>query len=118
MTKAEIEQRIASIQNDREHGSRWLVRETIRLLRDLAQELGQEPHEQMRQLYQAGRTLARARPAMAALSTAVGRILTVEGGRAAIATYAERLLAEYDHATERIAAHARPYLQGQVLTCS
>jgi ribose 1,5-bisphosphate isomerase len=118
MTQKEIEQRIAQIRNDREHGSRWLVRETMLLLRDLAQEKGAAENEQMRLLYRVGRELAQARPAMAALSGAVGRILTVEGGPASIAAYANQLLVEYDTAIQHITTYARPYLHGQLLTCS
>ncbi|HLZ63010.1 MAG TPA: hypothetical protein VKR06_39260 [Ktedonosporobacter sp.] len=118
MRQEEIEQRVELIRNDREHGSRWLVRETMLLLRDLAQKQGAAREEQMRLLYQVGRELAQARPAMAALSGAVGRILTVDGGPVAIAEYANQLLAEYDNATQRITTHARPYLYGQLLTCS
>jgi translation initiation factor 2B subunit (eIF-2B alpha/beta/delta family) len=44
--------------------------------------------------------------------------LSVQGGTAAIAQQAQRLLADYDTATERIATHAQPYLKGHLLTCS
>jgi len=33
-----IEQRIAGVREDREHGSRWLMREAITILHDVAQE--------------------------------------------------------------------------------
>ncbi len=39
----DLTQRIASIRDDREHGSRWLVRQTITLLRDLATQSGLSP---------------------------------------------------------------------------
>src|SRR5512142_881402 len=114
----DIEQRIAVVREDREHGSRWLVRETLIILRDLARQQVTSEDEHLRQLYQSGRALARSRPSMAALASAVGRVLSVEGGVTAIAHAAEKLLEEYDTATARITEHARSYLHGQILTCS
>ncbi|MBV9229752.1 MAG: hypothetical protein JOZ18_10600 [Chloroflexi bacterium] len=114
----DIEQRIALVTNDREHGSRWLVRETILILRDLAQAQLADQDEQMRLLYSKGRDLSQARPAMAALSAAVGRILSVQGSPAAIAQAANHLLEEYETATKHIATHAEPYLYGHLMTCS
>ena len=113
-----IEQRIDAVRNDREHGSRWLVQQTITILRDLAQEQIRVREEQMGALLAAGRALAQARPAMAALASAVGRILNVRGGPQAIAQVAQQLLEEYDTATGRIAQHAQPYLSGTLMTCS
>jgi translation initiation factor 2B subunit (eIF-2B alpha/beta/delta family) len=113
-----IEQRIDAVRNDREHGSRWLVQQTITILRDLAQEQTTSQEEQMSALLNAGRALSEARPAMAALSSAVGRILNVQGGPQAIAQAAQQLLQEYATATDRIAQHARPYLAGSLMTCS
>jgi ribose 1,5-bisphosphate isomerase len=114
----DIEQRIALVRDDREHGSRWLVRETILILRDLARIKMASQDEQMRQLRESGRALAQARPAMAALASAVGQILSTPGGPDAIAQAADQLLQDYDTAIERIAEHARPYLSGRLLTCS
>ncbi|GAC1401703.1 MAG: ribose 1,5-bisphosphate isomerase [Ktedonobacteraceae bacterium] len=115
---ANIEQRIEQVRNDREHGSRWLVRETLLILRDLAQMMSSSQDEQMQRLYDAGRNLAHARPAMAALASAVGRVLVVQGGPATIAQEAERLLHDYDTATARIAEHAKSLLRGTLMTCS
>ncbi|GAC1427097.1 MAG: ribose 1,5-bisphosphate isomerase [Ktedonobacteraceae bacterium] len=114
----EIEQRIEQVRNDREHGSRWLVRETLLILRDLAYTTKSVSNEQMQHVYETGRTLAQARPSMAALASAVGRVLTVQGGPGAMAQEAERLLYEYDTATARIAQHAQPLLYGTLMTCS
>ncbi len=114
----ELTQRIASIRDDREHGSRWLVYSTIMLLRDLAAQAGFSQEEQIRRLRQAGRELAHARPAMAALAGAVGRILAAPGGPAGMAREAAQLLQEYDQAIARIIDFARPYLQGTIMTHS
>jgi ribose 1,5-bisphosphate isomerase len=113
-----LEQRIEAVRTDREHGSRWLVRETIMILRDLARQQGVPEQELVDQLYHTGRELARARPSMAAIASAVGRILSAKGGPAAIAQQAGHLLADYDTATKRIATYAQPYLKGRLLTCS
>jgi len=106
------------VRNDHEHGSRWLVRETILILQNLAQATNSSSQEQMRHLNEVGRSLAQARPSMAALASAVGRVLTAQGGPDAIAQEAERLLHEYDTATARIAEHAHSLLHGTLMTCS
>lgn len=114
----DIQQRIAQVRDDREHGSRWLVREAILILRDLAQTKMASQDESMRQLYAAARTLAAARPAMSALSSAVSHILNVQNNPDAVAQEATRLLKEYDSAPTRIVTSATPYLSGHLLTCS
>jgi ribose 1,5-bisphosphate isomerase len=113
-----FEQRIAEVRNDREHGSRWLVRETISILRDIATQPGVSADERLQQLRRAGSELAHARPAMAALAGAAGRILSAPNGIEGMAQEAERLLKEYDTATEHIAKYARPLLTGTLMTDS
>jgi translation initiation factor 2B subunit (eIF-2B alpha/beta/delta family) len=112
--------RIAQVRDDREHGSRWLVRESLLIIHELAhiQVKPQEQDAQLRQIYQAAQELARARPAMAALASAVSAVISVRGGADAIAREAERLLHEYDVASERIAEHAAPLVRGTIMTCS
>jgi ribose 1,5-bisphosphate isomerase len=113
-----LEERIAKIRNDREHGSRWLVHETISMLYDIATQPTSSPEESLRQLQHAGKELARARPAMAALAGAVRRILNASGGLEGMAHEATKLLTEYDTAIERITDYARPLLHGTVMTHS
>ncbi len=117
----DIEQRINAVRNDREHGSRWLVRETLQILRDLATQVqsqqGSEA-QRMSRLYDVGKQLAQARPSMAALASAVGCVLHVEGGPTAVKHAAEQLLKDYDTATARIATHAAPFLKGTLMTDS
>lgn len=113
-----IEQRIMQVCNDREHGSRFLVHEAIAILRDLATAPTSSPDAQMQRIREAARTLASARPAMAALSGAMDRILAAPGNLASIAATATHLLDEYEHATERIATHVRPLLTGTLMTLS
>ncbi len=111
-------QRIAQVREDREHGSRWLVREALLILRDLAEATTLDHDEQMRQLYSCAQQLAQARPAMAALTSAVSRVLSAQGSPEVIAQTAKNLLQEYDTATQRIAMYAQPFLQGCLMTCS
>ncbi len=115
---APLEKRIAMIRNDREHGSRWLVRETISVLYDIATQPTSSPEESLRQLQHTGKELAQARPAMAALAGAVRRILNASGGLEGMAHEATKLLTEYDSAIERITDYARPLLYGTVMTHS
>lgn len=113
-----FEQRIAGVRNDREHGSRWLVHETIAILRDIATRPDVSADERLRQLRRAGSELAHARPAMAALAGAAGRILSAPNGVGGMAQEAERLLKAYDSAIEHITEYARPLLRGTLMTDS
>ena len=113
-----IEQRIEKVSNDREHGSRWLVRETISILYDLATDTTLSPDESMQRLRSAAHKLAQARPAMAAIAGAVVRILAAPGGLPGMAREAARWREYYDHATERIVEFAGPLLTGTLLTLS
>ena len=111
-------ERIAMIRNDREHGSRWLVRETISLLYDIARQPTSSPAERLQQLRHAGDELANARPAMAALAGAVRRILNAPGGLEGMTNEAAKLLSELDSAIEHITDYARPLLTGTIITHS
>ncbi|HEY4032720.1 MAG TPA: hypothetical protein VGL94_02000 [Ktedonobacteraceae bacterium] len=113
-----IEQRITQVCNDREHGSRWLVREAILILRDVAQSLQTSQDALMQLLFNYARRIAQSRPAMAALASAVSRVVCAEGGPEGVVQEAQQLLTEYDTAIEQIATHARPLLHGHVMTCS
>lgn len=111
--------RVKEVIDDREHGSRWLVREAICILRDLAQADMPDRQEQKRLLVSFGRELAQSRPAMAALAGAVSRIFAAGSVEPAnVAGAASRTLAEFDAAPARISANARPFLTGRILTCS
>lgn len=109
---------IASVRDDREHGSRWLVRQVLQILYELATETGVGAEERLRRVRLAGRELAHARPAMAALAGAAGRILAATGGLDAMAETAQRLLQEYDQAIARVSDYARAYVRGTVMTHS
>jgi ribose 1,5-bisphosphate isomerase len=111
-------ERIARIRNDREHGSRWLVRETISVLYDIATQPTSSPEENLQQLQRAGNELTNARPAMAALAGAVRRILNAPDGLAGMAREAAKLLNELDSSIEHITNFARPFLTGNIMTHS
>ncbi|MHB8595909.1 MAG: translation initiation factor eIF-2B [Ktedonobacteraceae bacterium] len=113
-----IEQRVSTIVNDRDHGSRWLVREAMVLLRDIASSPASSSQETMQQLHMAGKQLAQSRPAMAALAGAVGRILHAANEPDGIAQKASEMLKDYDTASERIVTFARPLLSGTLMTHS
>src|SRR6266550_8309331 len=102
------EKRIAIIRNDREHVSRWLVRETISILYDIATQPTSSPVENLQQLQRAGKELANARPAMAALAGAVRRILNAPGGLEGMEREAAKLLSELDSTIEHITSYASP----------
>ncbi|MBA2679297.1 MAG: hypothetical protein H0U76_12985, partial [Ktedonobacteraceae bacterium] len=72
-----IEQRIHQVLNDRDHGSSWLVREATVILHDLAQSSSGDQTEQLDRIYKSAYQIAHARPAMAALSSAMGQIVSV-----------------------------------------
>lgn len=114
--------RAEQIVGDRDHGSRWLVREAVLLLRQLAMEEAADYQKQMETLFAVGRRLAFARPAMSALPSAVSRVLCSTHGPetdiAVIAQKATGFLEAYDAAIGRIVEHVRPALYGNVLTCS
>lgn len=113
-----IEQRIEQTINDREHGSRWLVKAAIEILRDLAQMQELSEHERMDRLLTSARRIAQARPAMAALSSAVSQVLNVGGSVQEVACKAQQMLDSYTSATTHITESARPLLAGHVMTCS
>lgn len=113
-----IEQRVLAVCNDRDHGSRWIVREAASILYDLASDTTPPVEESLQRLRATARQLAQAHPAMAALAGAVRRILNAPASPVEIATEASRLLQEIDHATEHIAAYARPVLNGTLMTHS
>jgi translation initiation factor 2B subunit (eIF-2B alpha/beta/delta family) len=114
----DLTQRIASVRDDTEHGSRWLVRQTIMLLHELATEADVAPEQRLQRVHQASLELAHARPAMAALAGAVGRILAAPNDPDSMARVAAQLLQDYDQAIARIATFARPYLKGTIMTHS
>jgi ribose 1,5-bisphosphate isomerase len=115
---ATIEQRIEAVRTDRTHGSRWLAREAVSILYDLATDATLTPAEAEQRLHSAAQKLSQARPAMAAVAGAVQRILNVHGSLADIARAASELLEDIDIATTHILTYARPLIKGTLMTHS
>ena len=113
-----IEQRIEQTINDREHGSRWLVRSALEILHDLATTPDIPESERMPLVLSSARRIALARPAMAALTSAVCQALDVAGGTDEVAQKANQLLDDYTTATTRISSFGQPLLHGRIMTCS
>lgn len=114
-----IEQRIQQVREDREHGSRWLVKQAIQILHDMAQDAQIPSDDRLRCLSTAAYQLAQARPAMGAIASAVGTIISVhEKGPEAVAQAAQQLLTDYETSISHITEHAKPYLTGHLITCS
>lgn len=113
-----IEQRIETIRNDRTHGSRWLAREAVSILYDLATDTTLPPDEALQRLRNAAQKLSSARPAMAAVAGVVQRILNVQGSLADIAQAATQLMEDIDTAPTRILSYARPLVKSTLMTHS
>ncbi len=114
----EIEQRLAAVCNDRDHGSRWIVREAVSIMYDLASDTTSSIDDTMQLLHNTAQKLVQAHPAMAALAGAVRRLEETSESPTDIATKASGLLQEIDHATEHITAYARLLLRGTLMTHS
>lgn len=114
----DLEKRLNLIRNDRDHGSRWLVNETISLLADLATSSSMLVEERMQTLRQVARQLTEARPAMAALAGAVARIMQNAESPQDVARQAARVRETYEQSPARIAEHARELVSGTIMTNS
>ena len=101
---------IKLIQGDRVHGAGWLARQAVEALA-LAVEEGEDPLE-------AGRALALARPSIAAVAGAVGRVIAAGKAQEQILEQSRALLERRDRAAHSIAVLLRPDLGGTVMTFS
>jgi len=72
-----LEQRIAELREDRTHGGSWMARRAVETLVELAEEETARGEELLETLIDAGRSLAASRPAVGAITGAVGRLLAV-----------------------------------------
>ena len=105
-----IEERVRLIANDREHGAGWLARQAVEALAEAVAE-GEDPQE-------AGRRLAAARPAMAAVAGAVGRVLAAGRTPEQLIEQCRALIERRDRADHSIAVLLKPDVQGTVMTHS
>jgi translation initiation factor eIF-2B subunit delta/methylthioribose-1-phosphate isomerase len=107
---AKISERIERVAKDDLHGASWLAKEAVEAVA-LAIELGEDPVE-------VGRELCAARPAMAAIPGALGRVLASGRTPEQIVEEAHALVAARERAAKAIAVLLQPYLQGVVMTHS
>ena len=101
---------IELIQGDRVHGAGWLARKAVEALAQAAEQ-GEDPVE-------AGRALALARPSLAAVAGAVGRVLAAGRTQEQLLEQCRGLLERRDRAAHSIAVLLRPDLTGTVMTYS
>lgn len=107
---ATIAAAVKLIQEDRSHGAGWLARHAVEALAQAVEE-GADPFE-------AGRALAGARPAMAAVAGAIGRVLAAGKTEEQLLEQSRALLERRDRAATSIAVLLRPDLEGTVMTYS
>lgn len=122
---------IELVKRDREHGASWLARKAAQALADASRvEVTHEPPEQrLSHIHQAARSLADARPSMAALANTTARIwwagtsppTTKDDPQARLSRIhaeAKRLLSLWHDAADAIFAAAHPLLRGRLFTHS
>jgi ribose 1,5-bisphosphate isomerase len=125
---ATLSETIDELGSDRIHGGSWLAGRAVEALLEVAAEPASSTDELLERLLVAGRELAAARPAMGAITHAVGR-LVVSAQTAShlgpdelqrmVVEEANGLIASRDRAAASIAVHLAPSLRdGLVLTHS
>src|SRR3954471_15264160 len=72
-----LEERIAELREDRTHGGSWMARCAVETLVELADHETAHGEKLLEILIDAGRALAASRPAVGAITGAVGRLLAV-----------------------------------------
>jgi translation initiation factor 2B subunit (eIF-2B alpha/beta/delta family) len=119
---------VDELRSDRIHGGSWMARRAVEALLEVTAEPASSTDELLERLLGAGRELAAARPAMGAITHAVGRL--VASAHAAshlqpdelqrlVFDEASALIASRDRAAASIAVHLAPTLHdGLVLTHS
>ena len=107
---AEVAARVKLIADDRSHGAGWLARQAVEALAD-AVERGLDP-------LAAARALVAARPAIGAITGAVGRVLAAGRTEEQLLEQCRALIERRDRAAHSIAALLRPDLVGAVMTYS
>jgi ribose 1,5-bisphosphate isomerase len=70
-----LDQRIAELRDDRTHGGSWMARQAVETLVAVAEQETASGDELLESLLDAGRSLAASRPAVGAITGAVGRLL-------------------------------------------
>jgi translation initiation factor 2B subunit (eIF-2B alpha/beta/delta family) len=102
-----LAERVAQIADDRTHGASWLAAQALNALTE-AVELGEDPLE-------AARELARARPAIGAITGALARVLGAARTPEQVAEEAQALLASRARAPRAIAVLLASDVEGKVV---
>lgn len=120
--------RVEELRSNRTHGGSWMARRAVEALLEAAAEPAESTEDLLARLVAAGRELARARPAMGAITGAVGRLLASahtasylppDELRRLVEEEANGLIAGRDRAAASIAIHLTPFLrEALVLTHS
>ena len=101
---AKLTERVERVANDDTHGASWLAREAVEAVAE-AIELGQDPVE-------VAREMVAARPAMGAITGALGRVLAAGKSPEQMVEEAHALVAARERAARAIAVLLHPYLDG------
>jgi translation initiation factor 2B subunit (eIF-2B alpha/beta/delta family) len=107
---AKLAERVQRVAEDDAHGASWLAKEAVEAVA-LAIELGEDPVE-------LGRELVAARPAMAAIPGALGRVLAAGRSPEQMVEEAHALVAARERASKAIAVLLEPYIEGVLMTHS
>jgi translation initiation factor 2B subunit (eIF-2B alpha/beta/delta family) len=117
---ASLAQTVEELRSDRTHGGSWLARRSVEALLEVAAHPVPTTAALLERLLDAGRELAGARPAMGAISHAVGRLvasahtasqLAPDEVKRLVSEEAKALLEGRDRAAASIAVHLGPSLQ-------
>jgi translation initiation factor 2B subunit (eIF-2B alpha/beta/delta family) len=101
---AKLAERVERVASDDTHGASWLAREAVEAVAD-AVELGGDPLE-------VARAMVAARPAMGAITGALGRVLAAGRSPEQMVEEAHALVAARERASKAIAVLLQPYLEG------
>jgi translation initiation factor 2B subunit (eIF-2B alpha/beta/delta family) len=119
---------VEELRSDRTHGGSWMARQAVEALLEVAAEPASSTDELLNRLLEAGRELAGARPAMGAITHAVGRLVAAahtashlepDELQRLVSEEGEGLIASRERAAASIAIHLAPSLRdAMVLTHS
>ncbi|HYY02652.1 MAG TPA: hypothetical protein VE736_02100 [Gaiellaceae bacterium] len=119
-----LAQTVEELRSNRTSGGSWMARRAIEALRDVAAQPAASSDDLLERLVAAGRELARARPAMGAVTHAVGRLIATaqsalhlppEDLRRLVSEEADALIAARDRAAASIAIHLAPSLRDAIV---
>jgi ribose 1,5-bisphosphate isomerase len=117
---AALAETVGELRSNRTHGGSWMARRAVEALLEVTAEPASTTGELLERLLDAGRELARARPAMGAITHAVGRLVATahtashlppDELRRLVSDEATALLAGRERAAASIAVHLAPSLQ-------